>query len=56
MSENLCWAAGVAEVAMVLRASAYKGTSSLAHAKELLTPVANDDFRTEFLDLISKAE
>ncbi|MBQ1410405.1 MAG: VWA domain-containing protein [Oscillospiraceae bacterium] len=56
MSDNLRWAAGVAEVAMVLRDSAYKGTSSLEHAKELLTPAANDDFRTEFLELISKLE
>lgn len=54
MSENLSWAAGVAEVAMLLKGSAYKGTSSLEGAKDLLTPAANDDFRREFLELISK--
>ena len=54
MSDNLRWAAGVAECAMLLKSSAYKGSTTYQSARELLTPAANDDFRTEFLELIAK--
>lgn len=54
MSDNLRWAAGVAECAMLLKSSAYKGSATYQSARELLTPAANDDFRTEFLELIAK--
>ena len=54
MSDNLRWAAGVAEAAMLLKGSAYKGASTYASAKDLLTPAATDDFRTEFLELLNK--
>ena len=56
MSENLRWAAGVAETAMLLKESEYKGSSSYESVRELLTPIADDDFRTEFLYLISKLD
>lgn len=54
LSDNLRWAAGVAEAAMVLKDSAYKGSSTYASAKDLLTPAATDDFRAEFLELLNK--
>lgn len=54
MSDNLRWAAGVAEVAMLLKNSEYKGSATFSAARELLEPAANDDFRTEFLELIAK--
>lgn len=56
MSDNLRWAAGVAETVMLLKDSAYKGSSSYEQVKELLMPVADDEFRTEFLYLISKID
>lgn len=54
MSDNLRWAAGVAETAMLLRDSAYKGSSSYDEVRALLEPLASDDFRAEFLELISE--
>ncbi len=54
MSENMMWAAGVAEVAMLLKNSEYKGTSSYETVKEMLKPIANDGFREEFVYLIGK--
>ena len=54
LSDNLRWAAGIAETAMLLKHSAYKGSATYDSARELLSAVANDDFRTEFLELISK--
>ncbi len=54
LSDNLRWAAGVAEAAMVLRDSRYKGSATLDSAVELLTPAANDDFREEFLYLLKR--
>lgn len=56
MSDNLRWAAGVAETVMVLKDSAYKGSSSYEQVKELLMPIADDEFRTEFLYLINKID
>lgn len=54
LSDNLRWAAGVAEAAMLLKNSAYKGSADWDSAKALLEPAANDDFRQEFLSLISR--
>ena len=54
MSDNLTWAAGVAQTAMLLRNSAYKGTSDYATVKAMLKPVASDDFREEFIYLLGK--
>lgn len=54
MSENLTWAAGVAQVGMLLKDSQYKGSSSYEAVREMLKPIASDDFREEFLYLISR--
>ena len=54
MSENLSWAAGVAQTAMLLRDSAYKGSSDYPSVLERLEPIAGDDFRQEFLELLRK--
>lgn len=56
LSDNLRWAAGVAEAAMVLRKSDYVGSSTLQSALELLTPLANDGFREEFVSLLSRVD
>ncbi|MBO4749449.1 MAG: VWA domain-containing protein, partial [Lachnospiraceae bacterium] len=59
MSENLSWAAGVAQAGMLLKKSEYAGTSNL---KEVLDRMAKlgvsttDDYRKEFLYLFSIAE
>ena len=54
MSENLTWAAGVAQTGMLLKDSEFKGTSDYGTVKEMLKPLASDDFREEFLYLLSK--
>ena len=54
MSDNMSWAAGVAQVAMILKDSEYKGTSAIADVRERLRPIASDDFREEFVYLIRK--
>lgn len=54
LSGNLQWAAGVAEAAMLLKDSAYKGTATYETAKELLQPIAQDNFRREFLLLLDR--
>ncbi len=56
MSENLTWAAGLAETAMLLKNSEYKGTSSYEGVREMLEDIANDDFRQEFLRLLDKMD
>lgn len=53
MSDNLRWAAGVAEAAMLLKGSEYKGSATYESARALLRAVASDDFRTEFLELLA---
>ena len=52
MSDNLAWAAGVAETAMLLRDSDYKGSADYDSVEALLEPLAKDDFRVEFLELL----
>lgn len=54
MSKNLTWAAGVAQVAMLLTNSEYKGNSDYETIREMLKPIADDDFREEFVYLIGK--
>lgn len=54
MSDNLSWAAGVAQTAMLLKDSEYKGTSDYAEIRERLEKIASDDFRKEFLDLLKR--
>ena len=53
MSDNLRWAAGVAEAAMLLKGSEYKGSATYESARALLRAAAGDDFRTEFLELLA---
>ncbi len=56
MSENLTWAAGLAETAMLIKNSKYKGTSSYEGIRAMLKDIANDDFRQEFLRLLDKLD
>ena len=53
MSDNLRWAAGVAEAAMLLKGSEYKGSATYESARALLRAAAGDDFGTEFLELLA---
>ena len=54
MSDNMSWAAGTAQTAMLLKDSAYKGTSSYETVKERLKSIASDDYREEFLYLLTR--
>lgn len=54
MSENMSWAAGVAQTAMLLTDSQYKGTSSYESIKDRLKSIAGDDYREEFLYLLTR--
>lgn len=54
MSDNMTWAAGVAQVGMLLKDSEYKGTSDYKEIHKTLKAIANDDFREEFVYLVSK--
>lgn len=54
LTDDMKWVAGVAEVAMLIKDSEYKGTADFNGAKELLKSVATDDFRDEFVYLVSK--
>ena len=57
MSDDLSWAAGVAQVGMVLKESEYAGTTDLKEVKERLKGLAGDDeFREEFLYMMTKIE
>jgi Ca-activated chloride channel family protein len=53
-TNDMKWAAGVAEVAMLIKDSAYKGTADFNEVKEYLKSVSDDDFRDEFVYLVSK--
>ena len=55
MSENIQFAAAVAEVGMLLNESEFKGTSTYESAASLLEPlnsVKTDPYRTEFLEMV----
>ena len=55
MSENMSWAAGVAQVGMLLRESEYAGSSDLEEVRERIKALTGgDEFREEFLYLISR--
>ena len=54
MSDNLSWAAGVAQMGMLLKKSEYSGTSNPNEIYERLIRIAeekNDDYRKEFCNL-----
>ena len=57
MSENLSWAAGVAQAGMLLKDSKYSGTSGYEEIIERLQTLdssATDDYRQEFLYLLKR--
>ena len=55
MSGNLSWAAGVAQVGMVLKDSEYAGTTDLEEVRSRLkTLTGNDEFREEFVYMMNK--
>ena len=54
MSDDMKWAAGVAEVAMLIKDSDHKGTSTYESALSILKSVPENDFRSEFIYLVSK--
>ena len=59
MSDNLSWAAGVAQAGMLLKKSEYAGTSNMKSVLDRMAQIkgANDDeYRKEFLYLYSIAE
>ncbi len=59
MSENLRFAAGVAEAGMILRESEWKGTASWAQALELVRgcgSVTGDAYKEEFVYLLTLLE
>ena len=57
MSENLSWAAGVAQIGMILKNSEYAGDTQLENVlkrMERLKSVEEDDYREEFIYLFSR--
>lgn len=55
MSDNMSWAAGVAQVGMILGDSEYAGTTDLDEVRDRLKKLTNeDDFREEFVYIIRK--
>ena len=54
MSDNMSWAAGVAQTAMLLKDSEYKGTSSYEEIKDRLKGIADDDYKEEFVYLLTR--
>lgn len=55
MSDNMSWAAGVAQIGMLLRESEYAGDSDYDEVRGRLKELTNgDDFREEFVYLISR--
>ncbi len=57
MSDDLSWAAGVAQAGMLLKNSEYAGTTDLQDVRERLKPLAGDDeLREEFLYMMNRME
>ena len=57
MSDNMSWAAGVAQAGMLMRESEYAGTSSIREIRERLRTLATgDDFREEFVYLLRRLQ
>ncbi len=54
MSDSMNWAAGTAQAGMIMKGSAYAGTSSIEDIRARLKPLSTDDFRDEFLYLLRK--
>lgn len=57
MSENLSWAAGVAQAGMILKKSEFVGTSDMKQVMNRLNALdvtGSDDYRKEFVYLFSK--
>lgn len=57
MSENMSWAAGVAQFGMILKDSEFKGTSTVSEIKSRLGDLKsakNDEYREEFLYMLSR--
>lgn len=54
LSDNMSWAAGVAQTAMLLKGSEHSGTSSYENIKDRLKDIADDDYREEFLYLLTR--
>ena len=56
-SENLRWAAAVAEFGLMLKDSEYKGTSSYQNIMDLTDSVdyRDDDYKVEFVELVTTA-
>jgi Ca-activated chloride channel family protein len=57
MSENMSWAAGVAQAGMLIRKSEYAGTSNMDDVIERLSELEctrEDDYRKEFCELMKK--
>ncbi len=57
MSDNMSWAAGVAQIAMLLRQSEYAGSSDYNEVKDRLEELTGgDEFREEFIYLINRLD
>ncbi len=57
MSDNMSWAAGVAQIGMLLRESEYAGSSDYNEVRDRLKGLTGgDDFREEFVYLISRLD
>lgn len=56
MSTAMSWAAGVAQVSMLLKESEYAGTTDITEVKDRLRAISDDDFRDEFVYLIRKID
>lgn len=55
MSENMNWAAGVAQIGMLVKESKFAGTSDMKEVRERLkTITGGDDYREEFVYIIRK--
>ncbi len=55
MSDNMSWAAGVAQIGMLLRESEFAGTSDYDEVRDRLKALTGDDeFREEFIYLIGR--
>ena len=48
------WAAGVAQIAMLIKDSDYKGTSNYGEVRDSLKAISDNDFRDEFVYLVSR--
>ena len=57
MSENMAWAAGVAQFGMLLKDSEFKGTTTISEIKGRLGDLRsarNDDYRQEFIYMLGR--